>query len=1178
MKTYKLLFIVLGCALPAAADAQRLHPKDYHSNTVSVQSPTSGSLGKYGDVPVNMFTGIPNIDVPLTGISYGPISVPVSLSYNASGIRVAEQAGWAGLGWDLVCGGQITRKVNGIQDEFSNANPNFVTTPPFIDKGYYFTGSDLDNSQWNTTAFMTTKLNNYNALDYGIWKGLALDGEPDEFQFSFGSYSGSFYRSEKGEWKVKSKQNLALEITHDMVSNASYRLYQRFNPYNDDETDFSGYEFVGSLFTKFTIVTPDGFKYVFGEDTAAIEFSRGPIGGRPGQENFSNLFMEDRKNYITANTWHLTSIVAPTGESITLKYKRGKAIFHKIKTYTPGFQDGTTYADPVQTRTATAVNPSYLQSVETPLKRIDFVTSLAQELGPSPWAVDISPSNSQPFKKSITTNYTDLDYAYTFGTDLPNFNRQLDSVKVFDKTNGQYVSGYVLHHSTATTRRRTLDSLKAFTFNGGPSTGTYKFTYSNVADLPRYESLCRDHYGFYNGGTEPAMEASAFPSRAPGGFALYGMLSKITYPTGGETMFEFEPGTYSSVVKFDPASVQLLSENGTAGVRIKKITNIPNYGAPPMTTEYSYIKGGASSGVLGIKLPYTYGYHDVIQYQIDWGGLPMGSDPNCNGTFIADNFSDNGSEWVELARGGIITYSEVKEKKGDGSFTVYKYSNSDQPQYRDELHDNYAYANAAWLGANIIQILQNSNFRVSSNDLERGNLLTQETYNSSGTKVQDLQYTYEDDPARKNNFIKAFAHKELYTTKQCGSFRLASVPRGWTYKVYCYNNPVKTVVAHTYETSGTLTNTTTYTYDAYGNTVQTDVQTSDGRVATERTRYNSNSAYLGATLSPLATHMKALFTNYGIKNMPVEKVSSIAEPGFTNEQITGGVTYEYNHDQPLLTRVLQLELAGPFASGGFVYSGLDGTGNFARDSRYKEVESIGGYTNATAGSSFKPLSIASVSKGNEAYTWDHAGQFVTSVTHNAGLNKTAYINFESGSNYATLGVTDANKGNWDFNKNNIVTEGFTGRKSLFLTSADEVTTTVPLTNGKRYILSFWMKGSPPGVKLGGSLLPMMYATTKQVGQWQFFRIPLVGNGTSCSVVPYPGGLPNITLDEVRLYPEDGIMNSYNYDPALGTIISTSNERDEVTFYEYDAYGRLIQTKDETGHLLNHYAYVIQGAQ
>ncbi len=51
-------------------------------------SPTAASLGKYGDIPVSMYTGTPNIDIPLHTLKCGELSLPISLSYHASGVKV----------------------------------------------------------------------------------------------------------------------------------------------------------------------------------------------------------------------------------------------------------------------------------------------------------------------------------------------------------------------------------------------------------------------------------------------------------------------------------------------------------------------------------------------------------------------------------------------------------------------------------------------------------------------------------------------------------------------------------------------------------------------------------------------------------------------------------------------------------------------------------------------------------------------------------------------------------------------------------------------------------------------------------------------------------------------------------------------------------------------------------
>ncbi|MEJ0034332.1 MAG: hypothetical protein WDO15_30130 [Bacteroidota bacterium] len=77
--------------------------------TVVPPSPNAASLGKYGDIPVGYHTGVPNISIPLYELKEGDVNLPVSLSYHASGVRVAEVASWVGLGWSLNAGGVITR-------------------------------------------------------------------------------------------------------------------------------------------------------------------------------------------------------------------------------------------------------------------------------------------------------------------------------------------------------------------------------------------------------------------------------------------------------------------------------------------------------------------------------------------------------------------------------------------------------------------------------------------------------------------------------------------------------------------------------------------------------------------------------------------------------------------------------------------------------------------------------------------------------------------------------------------------------------------------------------------------------------------------------------------------------------------------------------------------------------
>src|SRR5687767_4823062 len=87
-------------------------------------SPNAAALWKYTELPVNMYTGIPSITIPIYEIKSGDITVPISLSYHAGGNRVEEQASWVGLGWSLQAGGAINRNVKGVADEAGFLKPD----------------------------------------------------------------------------------------------------------------------------------------------------------------------------------------------------------------------------------------------------------------------------------------------------------------------------------------------------------------------------------------------------------------------------------------------------------------------------------------------------------------------------------------------------------------------------------------------------------------------------------------------------------------------------------------------------------------------------------------------------------------------------------------------------------------------------------------------------------------------------------------------------------------------------------------------------------------------------------------------------------------------------------------------------------------------------------------------
>jgi hypothetical protein len=99
-------------------------------------SPTASSLGKYGEIPVGNYTGIPNINIPLYTIKGRELEVPISLSYHAGGVRIQEYASWVGMNWSLNAGGLITRSVRGLPDDYNIAGQFQTFVTPLAKKIY----------------------------------------------------------------------------------------------------------------------------------------------------------------------------------------------------------------------------------------------------------------------------------------------------------------------------------------------------------------------------------------------------------------------------------------------------------------------------------------------------------------------------------------------------------------------------------------------------------------------------------------------------------------------------------------------------------------------------------------------------------------------------------------------------------------------------------------------------------------------------------------------------------------------------------------------------------------------------------------------------------------------------------------------------------------------------------
>jgi hypothetical protein len=163
-------------------------------------SPTASSLATYGEVPISLYAGTPNISIPLYEFSGLELKLPLSLSYNSGGVRVEDIASWVGLGWSLNAGGVITRSIRDKPDRENNTtNMRPIRAELPLKTNTYAETDATFNIVKQTTIFDT-------------------DAEPDVFNYNFHGMSGSFIFDNKGQVKFGNYANYKVSLTEPKIT------------------------------------------------------------------------------------------------------------------------------------------------------------------------------------------------------------------------------------------------------------------------------------------------------------------------------------------------------------------------------------------------------------------------------------------------------------------------------------------------------------------------------------------------------------------------------------------------------------------------------------------------------------------------------------------------------------------------------------------------------------------------------------------------------------------------------------------------------------------------------------------------------------------------------------------------------------------------------------------------
>jgi len=918
---------------------------------ISFPSPEAAELGKYGQVPVSYFNGLPEISIPLYTLKCKDIEVPISLSYHAAGNKPDEHPSWVGLGWNLDAGGMITRIIHGKRDELrkedysQEVSINEISYTPTHDIGYYYRAADMNTPQWADSTFLTQVIN----------ESFFMDTEPDEFIYNFNGHSGSFYFvSNNGQMKVKvkSKSGDILKVEVQFSDNGGLPSFSLFDTYVGGET----YN-VNALktFQKFIITTVDGNKYEFGGSNDNIDFTT------------------SSKLFTTASSWHLSKIISPTGNYIDFEYERKGTLFVPSKAlykYESNYHDSNNSTNCIETDnynnsdgrdgfSMVLVNPKYLRSITTSSQQeIYFTSSPSTELNYNWNSFDI-------YSKDLLSILNMTDYPAMKARDYINNYAyvKLDHIEIGGGKNIKFA-----YTNDQNQRLKLLGIAESPLTDPNGASGNlndpqnilkYTFRY-NTTPLPAYLSRKTDNWGFYNNKDYSLSDFSSLYNYRSANFtyAKAEILERITYPTGGATTFEYELHQYSKIMSGLAlnAPFTLSSSSGAAGgLRIKTITNYPDTTDTSKKVQKQYYyenENGSQSGILsGIPTYTASGSESKLYRWKGWLGL-VNYQASANYTY--NQYSQNLLLPLSTTNGQHVTYSRVKEVDTNGGYTVYRYTNHEN--FPDEVP-------LALLTSFDNKALINS---FTSKELERGLLKSVETYNKSNQIVHKTTYAYNDSPDRYNDYVKTIDKYFLDPGKcDCYFLRLSAN------KIYTFYPYLKTKTETNYyynSRTDSVTKTTKYNYNAY-NLPSCVTETGSKSAADSMMLFTKYPFDISATIYNAMS--KKMMLNYPVETIKYRGTKITGGSLSTYKQVINGADTMYLPD-----KMYALEITTPSS----LFTLYDGT---TMDNRYGypnlEFVNYGTHGNIYEIKDRKGTSIS--------YLWSYNYQYPIAEIKNATISK-----------------------------------------------------------------------------------------------------------------------------------------------------------------------------------------------
>ncbi|MEQ8363571.1 MAG: hypothetical protein RH948_11930 [Cyclobacteriaceae bacterium] len=1143
LKVYCSLLIT--CFFTILAFGQPSSPTDIEIKKIIPPTPNAASLGSYGNVPIGLYTGQPNVNFPLYEIQYNDITVPINLSYNYSGLKVEEYPSWVGTGWTLTGTGVISRQVRGLPDEttagYNGSERNGLKTVDFINSG----GNISEFSQF---------LN-------GV-RGGYKDAEPDMFVLSMPGHSARFFFDET-QCNTTLKQ--AVVIPHQKLE-----IVGHFN--------YTGiYNIRPGIIEKFVVTDQKGIIYTFD----ITEKAEGLELGDPDADDF-------------ANSWYLSKIETPNGNIVNYQYS-----FRTLDMPATLFErrmipfSSTGNVSLTKVYNSTSTREAILNRITFRNGFVDFIEGASrQDWNSSSWYYSKLNATEQPKVLSkIVVNVggklvkeIEMDYSYFGSMSRLRLDRFVE--KNENTAKAPYLFSYLDGTFPAIGNENSLFHQDHWGYYLGSSVnGTFISTL-----LPPYTNSIPNINGSY---TIYSVAGNTRTSNFSTG--RLGLLNKITYPTGGYTEFQYEPNEYwgkpefnlcggefeptdstkvnlnwgteyetrqftitnQTCIKFDYA-ISAPCIDGEAGVRIDNElgTSIMHHIVSNKLMGLDYSDFGPSSGELFSLPPGTYTLlawginentcgqstianitlHQIIQdslgfANLDAGGARIKSTKDCGedescinrNYFYQDLNSPEKSSGILLNPPVYEHYQTVRfdEQSAGGqtnyvdALAIFLTSQSQVP---------IATTSGGVIGYQNVTVMEEqdgskgrSEFHFTSaqeypdngssqypyppkisNDWKRGVQLFKKDYNNLYPNPSSILSVQSSDPCITNTYNRQIAFRPKKLIDSQGSYSL--VIDDFEFPSYSYE-------------SGWLSTCSQHRI-AYG--YLNDVQQS---LATDQNFFYENSAHMQVTRIE-TTNSKGEQLKSTMKYIEdvasVVGLSQIEQLGIQSHPNKMAIVEQQEFNGSSLVSTTRNIYNGPKLSKVQFATGTNQLEDYVNYNSYDNYNNVLNYT--TRYGEIK------------SYLWDNTGMFPIAEATNANHSDIYFTSFETtglpfldgnGNNAAMSGTRVLNSGNFTFPSNYI-----------------------PSDPGNT-LMSYWYW---------------------QNNQWNF-----------SGEIPYSNTITTAAsrLDEIRAFPKGAFLTTLTNEPGIGTT-SVTDSNNQSLHYEYDLLGRLLLVRDHNGNILKEYKYHYQG--